>query len=157
MPLQHPNLTRACAELIRRWHERYGVAGPPSNMNEGLFLRYKERIEHFHRADLSDPHAQLEIAREEQGRVFEWFYVSTIPAELWREVTREYELFDHRPPEHLGEAARWILGGLRSADVPEPPREDKSGLAIEAHTRSRDEIHRLGLLSRMSTVQAQSQ
>jgi hypothetical protein len=41
--------------------------------------------------------------------------------------------------------------------VPEPPREDKSGLAIEAHTRSRDEIHRLGLLSRMSTVQAQSQ
>src|SRR5688500_6551225 len=35
MPLQHPNLTRACAELIRRWHERYGVADPPSNMNEG--------------------------------------------------------------------------------------------------------------------------
>ena len=136
MPQQHPRLPEACAELIRRWHERYGVRHLPSNMREDQLVQYQERVEYFHHVDLSDPRAQQEIAHEQQGRVFERFYAATIPADLWREVTGDYELFAHRPPEHLGEAARWILEPPPSVDMPEQ-RDDKSRLAVEASTRSR--------------------
>ena len=135
MPYDHPRLTRACAELIRQWHQRYGVFNPPSNMSEGQFLRYKERVDFFHQADLSDPQMQLEIGREQQAGVFEWFYTRAIPAELWSEVAREHEILDHPTPEHLGEAARWILKPLRSVDMRQLPRDDKSRLVVKAHNR----------------------
>lgn len=137
MTPQRQRLTQACAELIRLWHLRYGVVRPPSHMNEARLLRYKERVDHFHQADLSDPHAQREVAREQQAGVFEWSYVQTIPADLWSAVTRTHEISNHHPPEHLGEAARWILDSLQSADLMEPSPEDKSRLIVEADTRAR--------------------
>jgi len=137
MPQQHPRLTRAYAELIRLWHERYGIGRPPSHMNESQFVRYKERVDHFHLADLSNPHAQHEIAREQQSGGFEWAYVETIPAELWNDVTRMYEIFSHRPPEHLGAAAQRILDSRESVDVVKPPQEDRSRVTVEADSRER--------------------
>ena len=137
MPQQHPKLTRACAELIRLWHERHGIERASSHMNEGQFFRYQERVDHFHRADLSDPAAQHDIAREQQSRAFEWAYVETVPTELWKDVTRTHDVFHHPPPEHLGAAAGWILDILRGLDVAEPSQDEKSRVIVEADSRVR--------------------
>jgi hypothetical protein len=136
MPQQHPKLTRACAELIKRWHERYGIERASTQMDENHFFRYRELVGHFNQVDMSDPLAQREIAREQQSRDFEWAYVEPIPVELWRDVTRRYEIFNHRPPEHLGAAARWILDSLGPVDS-EPSNEAKPRTIVEAETRER--------------------
>src|SRR6266851_2117216 len=105
MPHGDPRLARACAELIRDWHERFGTAHRPSNMDEGQFARYRERVAYFHNADLSNLSSQEEIAAEQRSRVFERYYGVIVPPELWQHVTHVHEIIDHRPPEHLGQAA----------------------------------------------------
>lgn len=133
MRQHNTSLIRACAETIRLWHEQYGLARRPPFMRDENVQRYRERIERFHRADLSDPHAQEAIANEQQSGSFEVHYGETIPRELWREVASRFEV-DHEPPRHLGEAARRILDGLESQRAPEvsEPR-----LTVDAGTRER--------------------
>jgi hypothetical protein len=131
MPQHNTSLIRACAETIRLWHEHYGLAQRPPFMRDEDDQRYRERVERFHRADLSDPHAQEAIANEQQSGSLEAHYGETIPRELWREVASRFEV-EHEPPRHLGEAARWILDGLKSQRAPEVsgPR-----LTVDAGTR----------------------
>lgn len=136
MPQRESRLARVCAELIRFWHEHYGIAQRPSNMDDDQFLRYRNRVEHFHRADLSDASSQEEIAREQQSRIFEWYYSAVVPAELWNKLAQKYEVVDHRPPQHLGEAAKWILDGLSGAE-PIEPRGELSRRIIQAETQAR--------------------
>src|SRR3982751_655444 len=99
MPQRDSRLARACAELIRLWHERYGIAHP-TNMDDDQFRAYRSRIEYFHRVDLSHPAAQEEIAREQQSRIFEKFYTAVVPPELWNTLMRQHEVIDHRAPQH---------------------------------------------------------
>ena len=116
MPHGDFRLARACAELMRDWHERHGAVHRPPNMDDGQFARYRERVAYFRNAELSSPDALAEIAQEQRSRIFEWYYSATVPQELWQHVTHANQVIDHRPPQSLGEAANWILEGLPSQE-----------------------------------------
>lgn len=136
MTQQDSRLVRACAELIRLWHEHHGVAHRPSNMDEGQFRRYMDRVEHFHRVDLANPGAQEEIAREQRSGIFEWYYGTVVPAELWKNIAGKYEVVDHGPPQHLGETANWIIEKLRSTE-PLGLQKELSRRIVQAETPAR--------------------
>jgi len=101
-------------------------------MDEGQFARYRERVAYFHNADLSNLSSQEEIAAEQRSRVFERYYGVIVPPELWQHVTHVHEIIDHRPPEHLGQAASWIFENLRSGEPKE--QEDRTRRDVQAAT-----------------------
>jgi hypothetical protein len=136
MTKQDSRLARVCAELIRLWHEHYGTNQRPSNMDGEQFSRYSDRVEHFHKADLSDPGSQEGIAKEQQSGFFEWHYGAVVPVELWKHLAQKYKLVDQRPPKHLGEAANWILERLRSAEG-EESRAEESHRMVQAETQGK--------------------
>ena len=82
-------------------------------MDEKRFNEYRELVERFRHADLSDPASLKVIAAEQQANALEWAYGKEIPTRLWTLVTEQYQLVDQPAPKHLGEAANWILDRLR--------------------------------------------
>jgi hypothetical protein len=115
-------LAAACAGLIRFWHEHYGLAERPTHMTQKEFDRYRQRLEYFRNADLSDRTAQEEIAREQQSGIFESHYAAAIPQELWDKIARLHEIVGALQPQSLGEAAKWIMEYMRAledANLPE--------------------------------------
>jgi hypothetical protein len=119
---------QAWAEVIRSWHERYGVARRPEWMNDETFAGYRATIEHFRDLDLSAVAAQTEIARAQQSGNLEWSYGGAIPRELWSDAIERFDLPIEAPPRHLGELAGRILDALRDLERSsvEPHMEETS-------------------------------
>jgi hypothetical protein len=117
-------LASACAELIRFWHEHYGPNDYAVNMDEAQFRRYRDCVEYFRKADLSDRRFQQEIAEKQRSGIFDWFYSTAIPAALWEEVSRRFGIAEYPSPQNLGQAARWILERLASSESPSSAVED---------------------------------
>ena len=133
---------QACAELIRAWHQLYGVRMHPTHMSDADHDHYLAAVASTEAMDLSDPGAQREIAYLQVSGPFEWFFGEPIPEDLVRRVAAEYELVDIAFPPTIGEAGRWLR---RVAEGREgPPEPEKAEAADPArrpvHSQTRDEL-----------------
>lgn len=131
---------QACAELIRAWHEQYGVRMRPANVSDANHERYLAAVASIQKMDLSDLARQREVAELQVFGAFERFFGEMIPDDLWRRVADEYELVDVAIPRMLGEAGRWLLRivELRQQPREKPDAEDPARRPV--HTRTRDEL-----------------
>jgi len=134
MPHEDVDMARACAELIRAWHGRYGITGTPPWMREDALAGYRDRVGQFREADLSVPKCQEEIAREQKAGAFEWSCSVRVPLELWQEVSHTRRVLDQPPPRYLGEAADWIRQRFEALSRPTIQATTREELLQEAET-----------------------
>lgn len=135
-------VAQACAELIRAWHQLYGVRMHPTHMSDADREHYLAAVASTEAMDLADPAAQAEMAYLQVSGPFEWFFGEQIPDDLLRRVAREFELDDVAFPPTVGEAGRWlrrIVEGRVGPPEPEKPEPDDPARR-PVHSETRDEL-----------------
>src|SRR4029077_10583369 len=96
--------------IMLDWHRNVGVklADQKMSARPDSLAKYMQLVAEFAESDLSKPHTQIEIARQQISGTFEWFYGETIPPEIVQKWEQRGEI-ECQLPLHLNEAAKRIL------------------------------------------------
>jgi len=133
---------QACAELIRAWHQRFGVHMRPTHMSAADHDVYLAAVASAEKMDLSDPAAQRELAYLQVSGPFEWFFGETLPEDLVRSVAREFDLAEIPFPLTVGEAGRWLRRVAEGREGPPQPEqtEPDDPARRHVHSQTREEL-----------------
>lgn len=107
---KHRREAALLTHLILDWHREVGTRLAPQRMsnNPESLTRYLHLLGSFLESDLSDPRIQNEIARQQLGGTFEWFYGEEIPPDILHRRIRNDD-FEFELPSGLNAAAKRIL------------------------------------------------
>jgi len=133
---------QACAELIRAWHQQYGVQMRPTYMSDAEHDRYLAAVASVEKMDFSDPAAQRELAYLQISGPFEWFFGESIPDDLLQHVAREHHLVDVPLPRTLGEVGRLLRRIVEGREQPveAEPAEPEDPARRPVHSQTRDQL-----------------
>jgi len=111
------------AHIILDWHRKVGVklADQKMSAQPDSLAKYMRLVAEFAESDLSKPHTQIEIARQQISGMFEWFYGEEISPEIVQNVAQRGEI-ECQSPLHLNEAAKRILAINERLHDGEPER-----------------------------------